>query len=88
MTNVVVSSGVLTQAVFSLGGLMVGSAFVEGVFRLGGVGEAFIEGATRGQAELAGFATLVYFLVTAVGVLLAEGMVIYLDPDGELSRES
>ncbi|HEV3163391.1 MAG TPA: ABC transporter permease subunit [Isosphaeraceae bacterium] len=88
MPNVVVSSGVLTQAVFSLGGLMVGSAFVEGVFRLGGVGEAFIEGATRGQAELAGFATLVYFLVTAVGVLLAEGMVIYLDPDGELSRES
>ena len=78
----------LTQAVFSLAGLVVGSAFVEGVFRLGGVAEAFIEGATRGQAELAGFATLVYFLVTAVGVLLAEGVVIYLDPDGELSRES
>src|SRR5262249_51415668 len=85
--NVVVSSGVLTQAVFSLSGLVVGSAFVEGVFRLGGVGEVFIEGATRGQAELAGFATLVYFLVTAVGVLLAEGLVIYLDPDGGLGRE-
>ncbi len=88
LPNVIVSSGVLTQAVFSLSGLVVGSAFVEGVFRLGGVAEAFIEGATRGQAELAGFATLVYFLVTAAGVLLAEGMVIYLDPDGELSRES
>ena len=48
---------------------------------------AFIEGATRGQAELTGFATLVYFLVTAVGVLLAEGLVIFLDPDGEVSRE-
>jgi ABC-type dipeptide/oligopeptide/nickel transport system permease component len=88
LPNVVVSSGVLTQAVFSLAGLVVGSAFVEGVFRLGGVAEAFIEGATRGQAELTGFATLVYFLVTAAGVLLAEGVVIYLDPDGELSRES
>jgi oligopeptide transport system permease protein len=88
MPNVMVSSGVLTQAVFSLSGLVVGSAYVEGVFRLGGVGEAFIEGATRGQAELAGFATLVYFLVTATGVLAAEGLVIYLDPDGELAGES
>jgi ABC-type dipeptide/oligopeptide/nickel transport system permease component len=87
MPNVVVSSGVLTQAVFSLAGLVVGSAFVEGVFRLGGVAEAFIEGATRGQAELTGFATLAYFLVTALGVLIAEAIVIYLDPDGELSRE-
>jgi peptide/nickel transport system permease protein len=87
MPNVIVSSGVLTQAVFSLSGLVVGSFFVEGVFRLGGVGEAFIEGATRGQAELAGFATLVYFLVTATGVLAAEGIVIYLDPDGELAGE-
>ena len=83
LPNVIVSSGVLTQAAFSLAGLMVGSAYVEGVFRLGGVGEAFIEGATRGQAELAGFATLAYFLVTAAGVLLAEGISIYLDPDGE-----
>lgn len=88
LPNVVVSSGVLTQAVFSLAGLVVGSAFVEGVFRLGGVAEAFIEGATRGQAELAGFATLVYFLVTAAGVLLAEGVVIVLDPDGEVRREA
>jgi oligopeptide transport system permease protein len=88
MPNVIVSSGVLTQAVFSLSGLVVGSAFVEGVFRLGGVGEAFIEGATRGQAELAGFATLIYFLVTATGVLAAESVVIYLDPDGELAGES
>jgi peptide/nickel transport system permease protein len=88
LPNVIVSSGLLTQAVFSLAGLVVGSAFVEGVFRLGGVAEAFIEGATRGQAELAGFATLVYFLVTAAGVLLAERVVIYLDPDGELNRES
>jgi ABC-type dipeptide/oligopeptide/nickel transport system permease component len=87
MPNVVVSSGVLTQAVFTLAGLVVGSAFVEGVFRLGGVAEAFIEGATKGQAELAGFATLAYFLVVAVGVLLAESVVIYLDPDGELGRE-
>jgi len=88
LPNVIVSSGVLTQAVFSLAGLVVGSAFVEGVFRLGGVAEAFIEGATRGQAELAGFATLVYFLVTAAGVLLAEGAVIILDPDGEVRREA
>jgi ABC-type dipeptide/oligopeptide/nickel transport system permease component len=88
LPNVAVSSGVLTQAVFSLAGLVVGSAFVEGVFRLGGVAEAFIEGATRGQAELTGFATLVYLLVTAVGVLSAEGVVIYLDPDGEVSRAS
>jgi oligopeptide transport system permease protein len=88
MPNVIVSSGVLTQAVFSLSGLVVGSAFVEGVFRLGGVGEAFIEGATRGQAELAGFATFIYFLVTATGVLAAETVVIYLDPDGELAGES
>ena len=87
LPNVVVSSGVLTQAVFSLAGLVVGSAFVEGVFRLGGVAEAFIEGATHGQAELAGFATLAYFLVLAVGVLLAEGVVIYLDPDGEARLE-
>jgi peptide/nickel transport system permease protein len=88
LPNVIVSSGVLTQAVFSLSSILVGSFFVEGVFRLGGVAEAFIEGATHGPAELAGFATLVYFLVTAVGVLLAEGVVIYLDPDGDLSRES
>ena len=88
MPNVIVSSGVLTQAVFSLSGLVVGSAFVEGVFRLGGMGEAFIEGATRGQAELTGFATLIYFLVTAAGVLIAEAVVIYLDPDGELAGES
>jgi ABC-type dipeptide/oligopeptide/nickel transport system permease component len=86
LPNVVVSSGILTQAVFSLAGLVVGSAFVEGVFRLGGVAEAFIEGATRGQAELTGFATLTYFLVIAAGVLLAEGVVIFLDPDGEVSR--
>jgi ABC-type dipeptide/oligopeptide/nickel transport system permease component len=87
MPNVIVSSGVLTQAVFSLSGLVVGSFFVEGVFRLGGVGEAFIEGATRGQAELAGVSTLLYFLVTAAGVLFAEAVVIYLDPDGELAGE-
>ncbi len=87
MPNVVVSSGVLTQAVFSLSALVVGSAFVEGVFRLGGVAEVFIEGATRGQAELAGFATLLYFLVTAAGVLMAQAVVIYLDPDGEIGRE-
>lgn len=86
MPNVIVSSGILTQAMFSLAGLVVGSAFVEGVFRLGGMAESFIEGAARGQAELAGFATFVYFLVTAVGVLLAEGLVIALDPDGELQR--
>jgi len=88
MPNVIVSSGILSQATFSLSGLIVGSAFVEGVFRLGGMAEAFIEGATRGQAELAGFATLGYFLVTAVGVLLAEGVVIALDPDGDLQREA
>ena len=87
LPNVVVSSGVLTQAVFSLAGLVVGSAFVEGVFRVGGVGEAFIEAATRGQAELAAFATLAYFLVTAVGVMLAEGVIIVLDPDGEARLE-
>jgi ABC-type dipeptide/oligopeptide/nickel transport system permease component len=87
LPNVVVSSGILTQAVFSLAGLVVGSAFVEGVFRLGGVAEAFIEAATRGQAELAAFATLAYFLVTAVGVLLAEGAVIVLDPDGAARHE-
>lgn len=87
LPNVIVSSGVPTQAAFSLAGLLVGSAFVEGVFRLGGVAEVFIEGATRGQAELAGFATLAYFLVTAVGVLLAEGVAIYLDPTGEVRRE-
>jgi ABC-type dipeptide/oligopeptide/nickel transport system permease component len=87
LPNVVVSSGILTQAVFSLAGLIVGSAFVEGVFRLGGVAEAFIEAATRGQAELAAFATLAYFLVTAVGVLLAEGVIIILDPDGEARHE-
>jgi peptide/nickel transport system permease protein len=88
MPNAIASSGVLTQAVFSLSALVVGSAFVEGVFRLGGVGEAFIEGATRGQAELTGFATLIYFLVTAAGVLSAEAIVIYLDPDGELAGEN
>lgn len=87
LPNVIVSSGILTQAVFSLAGLVVGSAFVEGVFRLGGVAEAFIEAATRGQAELAAFATLVYFLVTATGVVLAEGVIIALDPDGEARRE-
>jgi ABC-type dipeptide/oligopeptide/nickel transport system permease component len=85
MPNVIVSSGVLTQAVFSLAGLVVGSTYVEWVFRIGGVGEAFIEGATRGQAELTGIATLVYFLETAAGVLVAEGIVIYLDPVGELT---
>ena len=88
LPNVVVSSGILTQLVFSLAGLVVGSAFVEGVFRVGGVAEAFIQGAARGQAELTAFATLVYFLVTAAGVLLAEGVVIYFDPGGELRREN
>jgi ABC-type dipeptide/oligopeptide/nickel transport system permease component len=88
LPNVVVSSGVLTQSVFSLAGLVVGSAFVEGVFRLGGVAEAFIEGAVRGQAELAGFATLVYFLATAVGVLLSEGLIVALDPEGDAARDS
>ncbi len=87
LPNVITSSGILTQAVFSLAGLVVGSAFVEGVFRLGGVAEAFIEAVTRGQAELAAFATLTYFLVTATGVLLAEGVVIALDPDGEARNE-
>lgn len=86
LPNVIVSSGVLTQAVFSLAGLVVGSAFVEGVFRLGGVAEAFIEAATRGQAELAGFATLLYFLVLSTGVLLAEAIRITLDPDGDLTN--
>lgn len=86
LPNVLVSSGVLTQAVFSLAGLVVGSAFVEGVFRLGGVAEAFINAATHGQAELAAFATLLYFLVLACGVLVAESIAVYLDPDGELSH--
>lgn len=82
LPNVLVSSGVLTQAAFSLAGLVVGSAFVEGVFRLGGVAEAFIEGTRHGQAELCGFATLAYFLVLAVGVLLSELVVLVLDPQG------
>ncbi len=86
LPNVIVSSGVLTQAVFSLAGLVVGSVFVEGVFRLGGIAEAFIEAVTRGHAELAGFATLLYFLVLSSGVLLAEAVSIYLDPDGELAH--
>ena len=85
--NVLVSSGILTQTVFSLAGLVVGSAFVEGVFRLGGVAEAFIEAATRGQAELAAFATLLTFWSPRLGVLLAEGVVIVLDPDGDARRE-
>ncbi len=87
LPNVLVSSGILTQAVFSLAGLVVGSAFVEGVFRLGGVAEAFIEAVTRGQAELAAFATLLYFLVTAIGVLFAEGVTAVLDPDGDVRNE-
>ncbi|OYP33094.1 ABC transporter permease subunit [Rhodopirellula sp. MGV] len=86
LPNVLVSSGVLTQAVFSLAGLVVGSAFVEGVFRLGGVAEAFIAAATHGQAEMAAFATLLYFLVLAAGVLIAEGITVYLDPDGAQSH--
>lgn len=87
LPNVIASSGVLTQSVFSLAGLVVGSAFVEGVFRLGGVAEAFIEAATRGQAELAAFATAVYFLVTATGVFFAEAVTVALDPDGEARRD-
>lgn len=87
LPNVIVSSGVLTQSVFGLAGLVVGSAFVEGVFRLGGVAEAFIEAATRGQAELAAFATALYFLVTATGVLFAEVVMIALDPDGVVRNE-
>jgi peptide/nickel transport system permease protein len=87
LPNVLASSGVITQAVFSLGGLVVGSAFVEGVFRLGGVAESFIEGTRYGHAELCAFATLMYFLVTAAGVLAGEVVVIWLDPDGEASRE-
>jgi peptide/nickel transport system permease protein len=87
LPNTIVTSGIPTQAVFSLAGLVVGSAFVEGVFRLGGVAEAFIEAATRGQAELAAFATLAYFLVTAIGVLISEAVLIVLDPDGASHHE-
>jgi ABC-type dipeptide/oligopeptide/nickel transport system permease component len=86
LPNVVVSSGILTQAVFSLAGLVVGSAFVEGVFRLGGVAEILIEGARHGHAELCAFATLMYFAVTAFGVLATELVVLVLDPAGEVAR--
>jgi ABC-type dipeptide/oligopeptide/nickel transport system permease component len=85
---VIVSSGILTQTAFSLAGLVVGSAFVEGVFRLGGVAEAFIDGTRHGHAELCAFVTIMYFLVIAVGVLVSELVVILLDPDGEVSREN
>lgn len=84
--NVIASSGILTQAVFSLAGLIVGSAFVEGVFRLGGIAEAFIEGTRHGHAELCAFATLLYFSVTAVGVLLTELLVLVVDPEGGAAR--
>jgi ABC-type dipeptide/oligopeptide/nickel transport system permease component len=86
LPNVIVSSGILTQAVFSLSALVVGSAFVEGVFRLGGVAETFIEGARHGHAELCAFATLLYFGITALGVLLGELVVVLLDPQGEVAR--
>lgn len=84
--NVIASSGILTQAVFSLAGLVVGSAFVEGVFRLGGVAESFIEGTRNGHAELCAFATLLYFSVTASGVILTELIVVLVDPEGEVAR--
>jgi peptide/nickel transport system permease protein len=88
LPNALVSSGLLTQSAFSLAAMVVGSAFVEGVFRLGGVAEAFIEGTRHGQAELCALATLLYFVTTAAGVLLSELVVIVLDPGGEVSREA
>ena len=86
LPNVIASSGILTQAVFSLAGLVVGSAFVEGVFRLGGVAESFIEGTRHGHAELCAFATLMYFSVTAVGIVLTELIVLLIDPEGKVAR--
>lgn len=83
LPNVIVSSGVLTQAAFSLAGLIVGSIFVEKVFSLGGVSSSFLEAISSGQAELAATAVVVYFIPLAVGVTLAEGVVLWLQPEQE-----
>lgn len=81
--NVLVSSGVLTQAAFSLAGLVVGSIFVERVFSLGGISASFLESIKSGQAELAATAVVVYFTPLAVGVSLAEGLVLFFQPEQE-----
>jgi len=78
--NAIASSGVLTQAAFSLAGLVVGSIFVERVFSLGGISDLFIDAIKGGQAELAATAVIVYFIPIAIGVCLAEGIVLLIAP--------
>lgn len=84
----VVTSGVLTQAAFSLAGLVVGSIFVEKVFSLGGISSSFLEAIRSGQAELAATAVVVYFTPLALGISLAEGLVLWLQPSQEASDET
>lgn len=81
LPNAIASSGVLTQAAFSLAGLVVGSLFVEKVFSLGGVATEFLQSIQQGQAELAATAVVIYFVPLAVGVSVAEGVVLLLQPE-------
>jgi ABC-type dipeptide/oligopeptide/nickel transport system permease component len=80
LPNAIVSSGVLTQAAFKLPLIMVGSIYLETVMNLNGVAHDFITAAQEGQCELAAAATVVFFVPLAAGVLIAETVVVILDP--------
>jgi len=81
LPNAFVSSGVLTQAAVSLAGTVAGSFFVEKTFGLGGVASKFLQAVQQGQAELAATAVIIYFVPLALGVTLAEGIVLLLQPE-------
>jgi peptide/nickel transport system permease protein len=80
LPNALVTSGLLTQAAFKLPLLMVGSIYLEKLMDLEGVSADFIIAVTSGQCELAAAATVVFFVPLAAGVMLAEAIVVYLDP--------
>lgn len=88
--NAIVSSGILTQAAFKLPLIMVGSIYLETVMNLNGVAHDFITAVQEGQCELAASATVVFFVPLAVGVLIAEAVVVFLDPQqqGEQDDEA
>lgn len=86
--NVIATSGILSRAAFGLAEMIVGSVLVESIFSLGGVAGEFIKSVRSGQCELAATAAVIFFVPIAVGVLVAEGVVLWLDPKQRLEHEA
>ena len=88
LPNAIVSSSVLSQAAISLSQLLVDALLVESVLNIPGMAAAFVTAVTEGFCEMAATAVVTFFVPLALGVTLAEGLVLSLDPNQEVKHDA